>query len=135
MDIIYKPIREITETIGFFFSTQIYLAYRRTFNEGDKTRHGGMRQCYYCSNFYAKKDTYNRHVENCSGQPGIIYDFNLQNLVTFKDNLKYKGEIPRTAYVNFGTIVPISDYLDPENQKNVCCFLCYYFCISSRFEF
>ena len=109
IDIIYKPVRQITQTIKCFFSTQIYLAYRKTFNEGDKIRYGGAHQCYYCSNIYAKKDKYNRHVENCSGQPGIIYDFNLQNLVTFEDNLKYKGEISLTAYVDFETIAPTDD--------------------------
>ena len=117
IDIIFKPVRKVTETIQCFFSTEIYLAYRTTFNESEKIRHGGARQCYCCSNFDGKKDKYNRHVENCSGQPGIIYDFNLQNLVTFEDNFKYKGEIPLTAYVDFEAIAPTDDYLDPENQK------------------
>ena len=117
IDIIYKPVRKITQTIECFFSTQIYLAFRTTFNEGDRIRHGGARQCNYCSNFYGKKDKYNRHIEHCLGQLGIIYDFNLQNLVTFEDNLKYKGEIPVTYYVGFETIAPTDDYLDPKNQK------------------
>ena len=38
-----------------------------------------------------------KHLENCSGQSGIIYDFNIQNLLTYEDNIKYKDDVPLVA--------------------------------------
>lgn len=37
--------------------------------------------------------------------------------MTFEENLKYKGNIPLVAYVNFETTVPNDHFLDPENRK------------------
>ena len=34
-----------------------------------------------------------RHIENCSGVPGIIYNFSNKNLTTFEDKFKSKGDI------------------------------------------
>ena len=77
------------------------MVYRTTFNRGDKIEHGNARQCYFCSTFYVKKDRFDSHIKYCSGRPGI----------------KYKGEIPLTAYADFETITPTDDYLDPENRQ------------------
>ena len=40
LDIIYKPVKNYTENIVCFFSTALNLAYRTTFSEGEKLRHG-----------------------------------------------------------------------------------------------
>ena len=37
--------------------------------------------------------------------------------MTFEENLKYKGNIPLVAYVNFETTAPNDHFLDPENRK------------------
>ena len=34
-----------------------------------------------------------RQIENCSGVPGIIYNFSNKNLTTFEDKFKSKGDI------------------------------------------
>ena len=34
-----------------------------------------------------------RHIENCSGVPGIIYNFSNKNLTTFEDKFKSKGDM------------------------------------------
>ena len=91
--------------------------YRSTFNKGEKIERGNPYQCYFCSNYFAVKDRFNSHIKNCSGLPGIVYDFNLQNVVSFEETIKYKGEIPLTAYADFETIAPSGDYQDPENRK------------------
>ena len=97
----------------FFLLKCIWTSY----NKGDKVEHGNACQCYFCSTFYSRKERYDSHIKNCAGCPGIIYDLNLQNLVTFEDTLKYKGDIPLTAYADFETIAPTDDYLDPENRQ------------------
>ena len=72
-----------------------------SFNEGSKIKHCSAWQCYYCSNYYAKKDKFDRYFENCTSHPGYVYDFNTQSLLMFKGNLKYKGDIQLVAYIDF----------------------------------
>ena len=117
IDIIYKPVRKEDEIIECFFSSQINLAYRSTFNENQKLRHSTAFQCYFCSNYYARKDKFDRHFENCSGKPGYVYNFNMQSLLTFEENLKFKRDIPLTAYIDFETTALTDDCLDPETKK------------------
>ena len=37
--------------------------------------------------------------------------------MTFEENLKFKRDVPLTAYIDFETTVPTDDYLDPESKK------------------
>ena len=117
IDIIYKPVKKEDEIMECFFSLQINLAYRSTFSENQKLRHGTVFQCYFCSNYYARKDKLDRHIENYSGKPGYVYNFNIQSLLTFEENLKFKRDIPLTTYVDFETTAPTDDCLDPETKK------------------
>ena len=97
IDIIYKPVKKEDEIIECFFSSQMNLAYRATFNDsnkGLKLKHSTVFQCYYCSSYFARKDRFDRHIENCTGRPGFVYNFNMQNLLTFEENLKFKRDIP-----------------------------------------
>ena len=54
-------------------------------------------QCYFCSKYFGRKDRFDRHFENCTSHPGYVYNLNTQNLLTFEENLKYKGNIPLVA--------------------------------------
>ena len=56
-------------------------------------------------------------MENCSGVPGIVYNFNNQNLVTFEDNFKSKGDLPFALYFDFETTSPTDNYFNPEQTK------------------
>ena len=60
----------------------MHFAYRSNFNEGKKIRHSSAWEFYYCLNYYARKLKFEKHIQNCSGQPKIIHDVNIQNLVT-----------------------------------------------------
>ena len=93
-----------------FFSKRINLVYRTSFSKIQKIRHGTAFQCYFCSNYYGRKDKFDRHIENCTGRPGFVYNFNIQSLLTSE-------EIPFTAYIDFETTAPTDDCLDPENKK------------------
>ena len=67
INIIYKPVKKGTENIECFFSKKINLAYRTSFRKNQKMRHGTAFQCYFCSNYYGRKDKFDRHIEKCTG--------------------------------------------------------------------
>ena len=117
INIIYNPVKKDTENIKCFFSNRINLAYKTTFSENKKLRHEMAFQCYFCSNYYGRKDKFERHMENCTGRPGYVYNFNTQSLLTFEENLKFKCDIPMTAYIDFETTAPTDDCLGPESKK------------------
>ena len=100
IEIIYKPVKKETDNIECFFSKKINLAYRTSFSENDKIRHRTAFQCYYCSNYYGRKDKFDRHIESCTGRPG-------------------KRDIPLTAYIDFETTATTDDCLDLENKKMI----------------
>ena len=56
-------------------------------------------------------------MENCSGSPGVVYNFNNQNLISYQDNFCAKGDIPFAIYSNFETTAPTDNCLDPEQKK------------------
>ena len=59
------------------------------------------------------------HIQNCTGRPGYLYNFNRQGLLIFEENLKCKGDMPLIVYIDFETTVPTDTSLDPEN-RNLC---------------
>ena len=117
IDIIYKPVKKEDEIIESFFSSQINLAHRTTFSKNQKLRHSAAFQCCFCSNDHARKNKFDRHIQNCSGKPGYVYNFNIKSLLTFEENLKFKRDIPLTAYIDFETTAPTDDCLDPETKR------------------
>ena len=92
-------------------------AYRSSCSHGEKMLHGFAFECYFCGKFFARADRQKRHVENCSGIPGIVYNFSNQNLVTFEDNLKYKGDLPMFIYFDYETTAPTDNCFDPEQKE------------------
>ena len=79
-------------------------------------------ECYFCGKVFARADRQKRHVENCSGIPGIVYNFSNQNLVTFEDNLKYKGDLPMVIYLTMKQL-PLQIIVSIQNKKK--CLLCH----------
>ena len=88
-------------------------------------------ECYYCHNFFIREERQKRHMKNCTGPPGVVYNFNNQNLISYQDNFHAKGDIPFAIYFDFETTAPTANSLDPEQKKN-CCFMCYDCYLSSR---
>ena len=117
VDILYKPVKKHTDNIECFFSREINLAFRTTFSEGEKVRHATAFQCFYCSKYFGRKNTEERHLQNCTGCPGFVYNFNTRSLLTFEEILKYKCDVPLTVYVDFETTAPTDDCPDSENSK------------------
>ena len=55
-------------------------------------------------------------MENCSGVPGVIYNFNTQSLISFEDNFHAKGDLPFVIYFDFETTAPTDNCFDPEQK-------------------
>ena len=118
VDIIYKPVRKPYKIINCYFSERLNLAFHASFSEVTKVKHSKVWQCYFCSNYFARKYKFDRHFENCTGQPGYVYNSNTQHLLTFQENLKYKGNVPLVvAYIDFETTAQTDECLDSVNRK------------------
>ena len=74
-------------------------------------------QCYYCNKFFILETRQKRHIENCSGRLGVVYNLNNQNLISYQDNLHAKGDVPFVVYFNFETTDPTHNCLGPEQKK------------------
>ena len=74
--------------------TNLIFLYVQHIPKIQKTKHSSVWQSYFCSTYYLRKDKFDKHVKVCSGQPGFIYNFNLQSLVTFEGNIKHIGDLP-----------------------------------------
>ena len=55
-------------------------------------------------------------MENCSGVPGVVYNFNAQSLISFEDNFYAKGDLPFVIYFDFETRAPTDNSFDPEQK-------------------
>ena len=88
----------------------------------------------YFNNFFIRSDKHQSHINNFSGAPGVVYNFNNQNLISYQDNFHAKGDIPFVIYFDFETTAPTDNCFDPEQKKNVFCFLCHDFRFSSTIK-
>ena len=96
IDIIYKPTRNIEIEPLCYYSTDITLAYSASYPKKDsKTkkeylqRSSKVQSCYYCNRFYVHNNRkFQNHLKNCSGKPGIMYNFTNQSLISYEDNLQ-----------------------------------------------
>ena len=104
-----------------YTTTDISKTYRSSCSQEEKDKekivHGFAYECYYCKKYFARPDEHKRHIEICAGIPGIVYNFNNQNLVTFEENLEYKGDLPIVVYFDYETTKPTDNCLDPEQKE------------------
>ena len=119
IDIIYKLTKRIEIEPLCYFSGDISKAYSSLHSKG-KT--GMLRvhkcyQCYYCNKLFILETRQKRHMENCSGRPGVVCNFNNQNLISYQDNFHAKGDVPFVIYFDFKTFAPTDNCLDPEQKK------------------
>ena len=74
-------------------------------------------QCHYCNKFFIRLERQECHSKNCLGIPGIVYNFNNQNLISYQDNFNVKGDVPFIIYFDFETNAPTFNLADPEQTK------------------
>ena len=63
-------------------------------------------------NKQSKKDS-----KNCPGIPGIVYNFNNQNLMSYQNNVNAKGDVSFVIYFDFETTAPTFNFADQEQKK------------------
>ena len=56
-------------------------------------------------------------MQTCSGRPGVVYNCNSQNLLSYQNNFHAKGDVPFVIYSDFKTTAPTDNFLDPEQKK------------------
>ena len=120
IDIIYKPVIKQNAILNCFFTDKLHLAYKAVYNETtkwDKLKSSCAFQCYFCGKFWTRKPKLATHMKNCLGKPGFVYNFQTRNLLTYEENIKFKRDVPLTAYIDSETTAPTDCCLDPESNK------------------
>ena len=117
--IIYKPTKRIEIEPLCYFYDDISKAYSSLHSKGKKgmSRAHKCYQYYYCNKSFILETGRKRHMENCSGRPGVVYNFNNQNLIRFQYNFHTKGDVPFIIYFDFETTAPTGNCLDSEQKK------------------
>ena len=106
INIIYEPVPKQTEIVNCFFSDCIHLSLIGFQLEKNRKHWTTAWECYFCLNYFRRKQKFDAHVKHCAGQRTIVYNLNTNNLVTSKDYLKYKDDIPLSVYIDFETNSP-----------------------------
>ena len=120
LDIIYNPVIKLDAIINCYFTDRIHLAFKALYNETTnwtKPRSSCAFQCYFCGKFCVRANKWKKHMETCVGKPGFVYNFQTRNLLTYEENIKFKRDVPLTAYIDFETTAPTDCCLDPESNK------------------
>ena len=116
--IIYKPTKSIEIEPLCYFSDDISKAYPSSYSKGKEMRRAHKcSQSYYCNKFFIQETRQKRHMANCSGRPGVVYNFNNQNLISYQDNVHAKGDVPFVIFFDFETAAPTDNCFDPEQKK------------------
>ena len=74
-----------TDPIHCFVTSDIAKSYYSVCSKNTKSelsRAGYAYNCCYCQKFFVRKDKFKKHIDSCSGIPGIVYNFHTQNLIT-----------------------------------------------------
>ena len=117
--IIYKPTKNIQIEPLCYFTEDISKAYSSLHSKGEKvlSRAHKVYQCFSCNKLFIAETRQKTHMENCSGKPGVVYNFNNQCLITYQDNFHTKGDVPFVVYFLFEMTTPTDNCLDPEQKK------------------
>ena len=117
IDIIYKPTKDPEIKPLCYFSKDIAKTYSNFYSIKDKTKRVySCYKCYYCRKFFLRREIQKRHMENCSGVPGVIYNFSTQSLISFEDNFHAKGDLSFVIYFDFETTGLTDNCFDPEQK-------------------
>ena len=104
IDFVYKLVSEVNQIINCFFAVSMRNAYRQVSNKTkDSVSITTADHCYGCNKFFIKKKSLERYMNVCGDFPGIVYKFENQNIQTFFDNMKFKGDLPFFIYFDLET--------------------------------
>ena len=118
LDIVYKPTFDENVPIPYYFTSQIYLAYRSylgQFKKGDENIIERSNKAIIAINFFAKSDdNMKKYLPVCFAKRGIKYAFDNGQIVNFQNNFKYLGDVPLTVCFDFETTTGNSAFSDPK---------------------
>ena len=119
IDTIYIPTKNPEVLPECYYTLDISKAYTSVYSHGLKQKRAfKLYECYYCRKFFIQKNKHEKHLSVCSGKPGIVYNFCIQNLVSFEDNFGSKGDLPFSIYFDFETTSPTdANWVNPEEKK------------------
>ena len=118
INIIYKPTKHIEIEPLCYFSDDISKAYTNLYSKPNQMKRANKSyQCYYCNKFFIRSDKHQSHINNCSGAPGVVYNFNNQNLISYQDNFHAKADIPFVIFFDYETTASTDNSFDPEQKK------------------
>ena len=120
IDIIYKPTKRI-EIEPFAIFLMIFQKYIHLYIQKEKKERQeriNTISVIISTNFLFWKQGV-KDMENCSGRPEVLYNFNNQNLISYQDNFHAKGDVSFVIYFDFETTTPTDICLDPEQKKMV----------------
>ena len=84
IDINYKPTKNPEKNPLCYFTPDISNTYHNLYSTGNKIKQQYCAyQCYHCNQFFTSKERQKRHIESCSGVPGVIYNINTKTLISF----------------------------------------------------
>ena len=82
LDIVYKPISAADQNFDCFIADSVRLFYRALIRRGkNSTESMTTEQCFACNKLFVE----NPHLQFCGNMPGIVYNFENQNISTFED--------------------------------------------------
>ena len=91
IDIIYKPTKHSEIEPIYYYFNDIAKAYTNFYSVKTKTNVLLIvTNVTIAEKKILRQERQKRHMENCSGVPGVIYNFNTQSLVSFEDNFHAK---------------------------------------------
>lgn len=97
VDIVFKSVKKCDEIIKCYFCENLNAAFQVIYNEDTKIKHCSAWKCYCCSNYYRKKYKFilfEIAILRIVPVACYVYHFNMQSLLTFEENFKYKEIFP-----------------------------------------
>ena len=85
IEIVYKPVSKISQTINCYFSKSMRNAYHVVGDLKKGKDVSSVDQCFACNKFFTQKKFLQRRLQVCSSMPRIICKFENQNIQTFFD--------------------------------------------------
>ena len=94
IDIIYGPTKN-TEIRPLCYYTNIFQKHIQIFmTKKVKQKELIVAMNAIIADLFLKKDRHKRHIENCAGVRGVVYNFNTKSLIRFQDKFHAKDDLP-----------------------------------------
>ena len=106
--VVYEPNFDESVPVLCNFTDKIHLAYKSYVGRFNKRKericNQTVKQYHYCQKCFAKNDeAMKEHLSICAAKEDITYSFDNGQILDYKDNFKYQGDLPFSVYFDFET--------------------------------